>query len=134
MNYKLHNHKKRYVSMDALNFLRNNSSEPHGFFMKYAIFTLQFISFRALLINLYRFLQLKVVCFFIPHLLYIQSTNRPGKFFPCTFSSLLNIFAFVDIKPPNNTLFFKLMFSNSFIDFEKVFKESDIASNVNRSS
>ena len=61
------------------------------------------------------------------------SSNRQGKFFPRTFLSRLNIFAAVDIQPPNNTLFFRLVFSTSFIDFE-VFTESDIASNVNWSS
>ena len=72
--------------------------------------------------------------FFIPHSIYIQSSNWPGKSFPRTFLSRLNIFAAVDIQSPNNILFFRLMFSTSFIDFKKVFKESDIASNVNWSS
>ena len=63
--------------------------------------------------------------------LYIQSSNRSGKFYPRIFFSRLDTFAVIDIQPPNNALFLRLMFPTSPIDFENIFMKSDIASNVN---
>ena len=63
--------------------------------------------------------------------LYIQSSNRSGKFYPRISFSRLDTFAVIDIQPPNNALFLRLMFPTSPIDFENVFMKSDIASNVN---
>ena len=40
---------------------------------------------------------------------------------PCIFFSRLNTFKAIDIQPPNNALFLRLMFSTSPIDFEKFF-------------
>ena len=77
---------------------------------------------------------LYIVCFFIPHSLYIQSLNRPGKFSPCIFFLCLSTFAAVETQPSKNTLILRLTFSDSPTDIENIFLKSNIASNVNCSS
>ena len=87
--------------------------------------------------NCHQLIQMFIIIncfFFILHSLYIQSSNQPGKFSLRIFLSRLNTFTAVDIQPPKETLLFKLIFSTSFIDFEKFFKQPDFSSKGNQSS
>ena len=111
MSYKLHSHKKCYVSMAILRVFSKIVHLNLWFFTNYVMFTLQLQIF--VIINFF---------FFHTALSIIQSSNWPGKFSQRIFFSRLNTFAAVDIQPPSKTLFFRLMFSTCFIDFEKVFK------------
>ena len=120
--------------MVVLRFLQNSPSEYHVFFYKIRHV---YSTVHQLWSNSHQLIQIFIIInrfFFILHSLYIQSSNRLGKFCPRIFLSRINTFAAVDIQPSKKTLFFKLIFSTSFIDFEKVFKKSDILWKEVRSS
>ena len=61
---------------------------------------------------------------FLSHTLYISILY----IFPFIILSCLYAFAATDIHPPNKNLFFRPIFSSSFIDFEVASNSSDIAS------